>query len=58
MILPSDQLYKQSKLIKLGKNKVKQEYLAIIDWINFKYNVNVLNILLDYVIVAKEKLPR
>ncbi len=47
MIAPSDIDYKETKLIKQGKRSLNKDFKELADWINSKYNLNVLNIYFD-----------
>lgn len=47
MLRPSDQDYKTTRLIKLGKKTMDEKFNAFADWINKKYLVQILNIYLD-----------
>lgn len=47
MLRTSDQEYKLTKLIKLGKAKIETKFIEFADWINKKYKVKILNIYVD-----------
>ena len=47
MLRPSDQEYKITRLIKLGKNNMDEKFKAFADWINRKYLVRILNVYTD-----------
>ena len=47
MLKPSDQEYQITKKIKLGKSAIDEKFTSFADWINAKYNVEILNILSD-----------
>lgn len=47
MLKPSDQEYQITKKIKLGKSAIDEKFAPFVDWINAKYNVEILNILSD-----------
>ena len=47
MLRPSDQEYKITRLIKVGKNTMDEKFNAFADWINKKYLVQILNIYID-----------
>ena len=57
MIMTSDKDYKETKLIKQNKLRMKPEFVELSQWINSKFNVFVLNIFYDY-IDDKNKTPR
>jgi hypothetical protein len=47
MIMPSDQDYKETKLILQGKASIKNEFKPLAEWINSTYDVKTINILYD-----------
>jgi len=47
MLRPSDQEYKITRLIKLGKNNIDPKFNAFAEWIHKKYLVQILNIYTD-----------
>ena len=49
MLKPSDQEYKQTRLIKLGKASMEAKFIAFAEWLNKKYAVQVLNIYTDVI---------
>lgn len=49
MLRPSDQEYKQTRLIKLGKTKMDEKFTAFAEWINEKYAVQILNVHTDVI---------
>lgn len=44
MLRPSDQEYKVTRQIKLGKSAIDTKFIAFAEWVNKKYNVQILNI--------------
>jgi hypothetical protein len=55
MIVPSDPDYKETKLIKEGKASINPDFKPLIDWIDKKYGVRVLNIYYDITTGAYNK---
>lgn len=55
MISPSDKDYKDTKLVKQGKKVLSFPAYQISEWINNKYNVNILNVFFDTI---HDNLPR
>ncbi len=55
MIVPSDQDYKETKLIKEGKSSISSDFKPLADWIDKNYKVNVLNIFYDITTGAYNK---
>jgi hypothetical protein len=49
MIATSDKDYKETKKIKQGISKIKDEFEPLAKWIDLKYEVKTLNILFDYI---------
>jgi len=47
MLRPSDQEYKITRLIKLGKNMMDEKFNGFAEWIHQKYLVQILNIYTD-----------
>ncbi|CAL2075434.1 hypothetical protein [Tenacibaculum sp. 190524A02b] len=45
MFLPSDIKYKETKLVKQGKNKIAKKFKYFSNWFSETYNVKVINIL-------------
>jgi hypothetical protein len=56
MILPSDQDYKKTKLIKLGNSRLLTPFIELSEWIQNEYGTNVINVYYDY--IMPEKCPR
>ena len=57
MLMTSDKEYKETKLIKQGKRKLNPDFVRLVDWINEKFEVSVINIFYD-TIDKKENRPR
>jgi len=57
MIMPSDKDYKLTKKIKKGERQMNPEFAGLADWIKNKYEVEILNIIYDF-IDNREKRPR
>ena len=49
MLRPSDQEYKQTRLIKLGKATIDEKFNDFAEWIKEKYAVQILNIYTDVI---------
>lgn len=47
MITPSDNSYKQTKLIKLGKATINEDFADLARWIDHTYGVQTMNIVYD-----------
>lgn len=58
MVDPSDEDYKETKLVKQGKASLNPEFSSFANWINREYKVGVLNIFYDLITVAHQQRPR
>lgn len=47
MLRPSDQEYKETKLIKLRKSAIEPKYIEFAEWINKTYKTEILNVYVD-----------
>lgn len=47
MILPSDKEYTKTKRVLLGTEKMKEEFLPLVEWIDNTYGVKTINIIYD-----------
>lgn len=47
MILPSDNIYRETKQIMLGKESLKTEFLPLVEWIDKTYGVKTINVFYD-----------
>lgn len=56
MLKPSDQEYQITKKIKIGKSAIDEKFTSFSDWINAKYNVEMLNIVADRINVDTTRL--
>lgn len=52
----ADKDYKETKLIKQGKKSINSKFVELAEWINQKYNVQVINI--GFEIMSHNKMPR
>ncbi len=57
MTMSSDKDYKETKLIKQGKQKIEPDFVGLADWINNTYKVIVINIFYDTIQGIKNR-PR
>jgi hypothetical protein len=58
MDMPSDEDYRQTKLLKKSGKPLESPFRELADWIRADYGVQVLNIAYDTILVARKNRPR